>query len=120
MLSAIVRRSREGAVAKIGICRPGTGTGRRGDDGIARAEADAEVAAGRYEAALYFPPDFARRLESFRAAVRRQAHVDAGPALRLEVPSPEIIHSTANEKSRVGLRPAHRPVAALERADRRG
>jgi len=68
-----------------------------------RAEADAKVAAGRYEAALYFPPDFARRLESFRAAVRRQAHVDAGPALRLEVPSPEIIHSTANEKSELAF-----------------
>jgi sodium transport system permease protein len=92
-----------------------------------KAEADAEVAAGQYEAALYFPPDFARRLESFRAAVRRQAHEEgkrgqspfvqstlrAVPAngdrplfpaaVRLEVPSPEIIHSTANEKSELAF-----------------
>ena len=70
-----------------------------------RAEADAEVVAGHYEAALYFPPDFARRLEAFREAVRRQTwDHGAGQArneatVRLEVPSPEIIHSTANEKS---------------------
>ena len=53
----------------------------------------------------YFPPDFARRLEAFREAVRRQTwDHGAGQArneatVRLEVPSPEIIHSTANEKS---------------------
>jgi len=74
-----------------------------------RMEADAEVAAGHFEAALYFPPDFARRLEAFRAAVRRQAQGRAGgragdePAVRLAVPSPEIVHSTANEKSELAF-----------------
>jgi sodium transport system permease protein len=74
-----------------------------------RAEADAEVAAGHYEAALYFPPDFVGRLEAFRAAVRRQGRDRAAgrsrdePAVRLEVPSPEIIHSTANEKSELAF-----------------
>ena len=72
-----------------------------------RAESGAEVRSGNYEAALYFPPDFVGRLKAFRAAIRHRADNHAAgrahgePAGRLQVPSPEIIHSTANEKSQV-------------------
>ena len=72
-----------------------------------RTKADIQVRTGQYEAALYFPPDFARRLDTFRQAIRRQAEgraagqADAHPAFPLQVPSPEIIYSTANDKSRI-------------------
>ena len=57
------------------------------------------------DAALLFPPDFAERLEGFRRAVEKQrdksgakagSHFD--PAA---IPSPEIVYTTANEKSQM-------------------
>jgi len=49
-----------------------------------------------YEAALYFPPDFCRRLASFREAVRKG---DVG----LEVPRPVFLYTTANERSQLAF-----------------
>ncbi len=61
-----------------------------------RADARAQVQLGAYEAALFFPPDFADRLDAFRKAIgNRPAHA------ALEVPSPEIIYSTASDKSQL-------------------
>ena len=72
-----------------------------------RREAEAQVQAGEYEAALYIPPDFGDRVETFREALKQRAQRSAqGPStpdldLRspLEVPKPEIIYTTATEKS---------------------
>jgi sodium transport system permease protein len=73
-----------------------------------RAEAQSQVQSGKYAAALYFPPDFAARLEAFRATMGRQAEKRtakaAGPqAVRLEVPGPEILYSTASDKSQIAF-----------------
>ncbi len=67
------------------------------------------VESGRYDAALYFPPDFAQRLDAFREALRNRPSVvlrsEEGDEVvvptevNLAVPNPEIIHSTAFEKS---------------------
>jgi len=75
----------------------------------ARAEADSLVRAGKYEAALYFPPDFSARLAAFRKAIRERTenrkadHAATSPRVRLEVPSPEIIYTTANDKSQIAF-----------------
>ena len=102
----------------------------------AKTEAYGLVQSGKYEAALYFPPDFAGRLDAFREAIHRRAesrtegkNVAQPPSavqnrpgqpgaavpqveVRLEVPSPEILYSTANDKSQI----AHaRLLAVLDR-----
>ncbi len=70
------------------------------------------VESGQYDAALFFPPDFAQRLDAFREALRdRQSPLpeDAGAGstahadgmLELAVPSPEIVYSTAVETSQI-------------------
>jgi sodium transport system permease protein len=74
-----------------------------------RAEADRQVRSGQYEAALYFPPDFAARLDAFRDAIHNTTHSNkekgqsAAPAVRLEVPNPEILYTTANDKSQIAF-----------------
>lgn len=83
-----------------------------------QAEADRLVRAGKYEAALYFPPDFADQLAAFRQAIRRRAESreagqpDADATVRLEVPSPKVIYSTANDKSQIAF---VRLLAVLDR-----
>ncbi len=88
-----------------------------GDEAVAaldpRAEAGRAVEAGEYDATLYFPPDFADRLEAVRRALAERMAVgevapEAPAEARLpgvpdvpEVPSPEIIYSTATEKSQL-------------------
>ncbi len=54
-----------------------------------RIEAERELRAGDYDAAVYFPPDFARRMEAFRS--RQEG----------EAPQPLIFHNTASDKSKV-------------------
>ena len=81
-------------------------------DAIARADADREVQSGQYEAALYFPPDFASRstpsarpsaarAESQRAAGKRRCRRRNVPPAKC--PVPEIIYSTANDKSQIAF-----------------
>ena len=74
------------------------------------AEARGAVTAGEYAAAVYFPPDFADRLAAFRRAIQERAqtaqrHGAAEPPadwdVPLQIPSPEIIYTTANEKSQI-------------------
>ena len=95
----------------------------------ARAKAFRQVQSGKFEAALYFPPDFAQQLDAFREAVRsraknietKQAAADGtsgtpskkakGPE-GLEIPRPEILYNSANDKSQL----AHaRLLGVLER-----
>ena len=65
-----------------------------------------QVQSGRYDAALYFPPNFAERLSRFRQTIQDRAHNSQSGAVAAEedslaVPKPEIISSTANEKSQI-------------------
>jgi sodium transport system permease protein len=94
---------------------------RRRESADARAEACALVQSGAFEAALYFPPDFSARLDAFRQAILHRAENPGSAAVPaassgrdarapadardapLEVPSPEILHNTANDKSRVAF-----------------
>lgn len=73
-----------------------------------RLEAILAVREGDYEAALVFPPDFGKRLEDFRQFLRDEARHpgdqpgrDAEANRLLEIPKPEIIYTTANEKSQL-------------------
>jgi sodium transport system permease protein len=72
-----------------------------------RAEARELVQAGKYDAALCFPPDFAARLDAFHEVIRHKAadRVAGKTAKRraeaLEVPRTEIICNEANDKSRI-------------------
>jgi sodium transport system permease protein len=75
-------------------------------DSVAARQA---VSSGRYDAALYFPPDFTARLTAFREGIRRRAGAAGGgprataaqPAAPAAVPSPEVIFNTANDKSQM-------------------
>ena len=66
---------------------------------------------GDYEAALYFPPDFAARLDAFRKAIRHRAEGstpagwpdDAAQARRWKCPVPKSIYNTASDKSRIAF-----------------
>ncbi len=72
-------------------------------------DARRQVQAGRYDAALYFPPNFAERLDYFRQAIQDRALNPQGKnaaAAREDfslMPKPEIIYSTANEKSQIAF-----------------
>lgn len=77
-----------------------------------RVEARRAILAAEYDAAVYFPPDFTEKMERCRQAnltrletiKLNQANGDPGdsePAL--QVPEPEIIFSSANEKSQIAF-----------------
>jgi len=82
--------------------------------GNPRADARRAVERGDYDAAIYFPPDFADQMDAFRQAVgeRRQpaerkspsdepvAHDSPQPP---DVPRPEVFHSSATEKSQIAF-----------------
>ncbi|MBN2022509.1 MAG: CPBP family intramembrane metalloprotease [Pirellulales bacterium] len=67
------------------------------------------VTSREYDAALYIPPDFAERLEEFREASLAAASGEpsegkktkTAPAALPAVPKPEIIFTTANERSQI-------------------
>lgn len=66
------------------------------------------VESGQYDAALFFPSDFAQRLDAFRETLRERRSsltdaADPGPVsvVDLAVPSPEIVYSTAVETSQI-------------------
>jgi sodium transport system permease protein len=73
----------------------------------ARTDAFCRVQSGMYEAALYFPPDFASQLDAFRETIRQRAESrltgsnDAGEEVSSKVPRPEVLYSTANDKSQI-------------------
>lgn len=74
-----------------------------------REDALEKVRTGQYDAALYFPPDFAERLNNFRQTIeerfRNPDRLNNGAAEEniLPMPKPEIIYSTANEKSQIAF-----------------
>ena len=57
------------------------------------------IEAGKYDAVLYFPDNFATELSKFREKLKQHL----GQADRGKVPWPEIIHTTAREKSQIAL-----------------
>jgi sodium transport system permease protein len=63
-----------------------------------QAEVQRELREGAFDAAIYFPPDFARRLEDFRQTL--PAASDAGGDAE-KVPQPQIFFNTASDKSKV-------------------
>lgn len=67
------------------------------------AWARAAVEQGEYEAVVYVPPDFASRLDAFRAALVEQARSPGSGAgdHASGVPSPAIFYNTAKEKSQL-------------------
>ena len=77
-----------------------------------RTEAWLAVQAGDYDAAVYFPPDFGDRMEQFKQANlerlerAKEARADSGAAefgAPTQGPTPEIIFTTANEKSQIAF-----------------
>jgi sodium transport system permease protein len=73
------------------------------------ADARRRVDAGEYDAVLYFPPNFARRLEHFRKTIEDRASKSDGANASdaaesgSPFPKPEIIYTTANEKSQIAF-----------------
>lgn len=64
----------------------------------ARTQARFAIQEGDYEAALYFPADFVERLDAFQQSVRQRSQAGA---VELRIPKPEILYSTASEKSQI-------------------
>lgn len=65
-----------------------------------------QVLAGRFDAAIQFPHDFAERLEAYRTYIRQHGHADLEHKLAddkkiPEIPQPKIIYTTANERSQI-------------------
>jgi sodium transport system permease protein len=67
-----------------------------------------QVSSGAYDAALYFPPDFTRRLQDVQRSIRQRSKTNKiSPSSKEEenltasIPQPDIISSTANEKSKI-------------------
>jgi sodium transport system permease protein len=88
-----------------------------------RGSARRQVQSGACDAVLYFPPGFAERLQDLRQAIRQHTlttdRADTPhSAFRIPhssetaVPQPEIIYSTANEKSKIA---AMRLTAVIRR-----
>ena len=75
------------------------------DRSLAQITADAEssIRAGDCDAVVYFPPDFAERLTHFRRTLPQPGQAASADLNGLEenVPRPEIIQSTASDKSKV-------------------
>ena len=58
----------------------------------------------KYDLVLYFPPDFAKRLDEFhRELAKRAGRPELAAAPLPTVPSPEIFHDSVKEKSQVAL-----------------
>lgn len=62
-----------------------------------RTQAERELRAGDFDAAVYFPPDFSRRLEEFR----QKMPAGGGTQTAEQVPQPQIYFNTASDKSKV-------------------
>lgn len=69
--------------------------------GDARKLAIALVQKGDYDAALFFPPDFAAKLDAFRQAIAKSRDKAATKSSPPAIPNPEIICNTANDKSQL-------------------
>ena len=64
------------------------------------------VSTGKFDAAVYFAPDFAEQLERFRAAYRQHGEgekqeVPEGTETKTKVPQPSIFYTTTSERSQI-------------------
>ena len=64
------------------------------------------VQSHRYDAAVYFPPDFAKKLADYRKSIceNAAAHRSGQPQStvgEIEIPQPQIVHTTASERSQL-------------------
>jgi sodium transport system permease protein len=75
----------------------------------ARSEAERDLRAGKYDAAIYFPADFSERLAKFRRTLPAAGEQRPDPET---VPQPQIFYNTASDKSKVA---SERVEAALDR-----
>lgn len=64
-------------------------------------DARRSVAQGEYEAVVYFPPGFGRRLDEFRQSLAGHRDAGAEEPSKLAVPGPEVYYNTAKEKSQI-------------------
>ena len=66
-------------------------------------EAEKLVHSGKYDAAVYFAPDFAEQLKRFREAYQKKGDDQKaeGKEDTIKVPQPSIIYTTTNERSRI-------------------
>jgi sodium transport system permease protein len=65
------------------------------------ADARQSVERGEYEAVVFFPPGFGRRLREFREGLTQRLKDGAGDEPEVSVPSPELYFNTAKEKSQI-------------------
>jgi sodium transport system permease protein len=63
-------------------------------------EAEEELNSGRYDLVIYFPPDFATRLESFREALRHHTR-ESRAQFSATIPQPMLFKNTALERSNI-------------------
>lgn len=81
-----------------------------GGDQLAHAEA--ALREGEYQTVVYFPPDFAERLATFR----RQLKSPPADGVSLEMPKPEIYHNTAKDKSNITFNRVERVMREWQQA----
>jgi len=81
--------------------RPGRTTDVTAEDAAEMARQ--ALASGKYDAVVYFPPNFAQQIQKFRAASKKKQ--DQAPAENTDdvahVPQPEVFFDTAEDKSRI-------------------
>ncbi|HVU87484.1 MAG TPA: ABC transporter permease subunit/CPBP intramembrane protease [Pirellulales bacterium] len=79
------------------------------DDQLAKSDVEqreawrAALDAGQYDAILYFPPEFAEQLRVLKETVHAERAQDVESIPIVKVPQPEVLFSTASEKSQVTL-----------------
>jgi sodium transport system permease protein len=72
----------------------------RGEPTAIYQEARQAVERGEYEAVIYFPPGFGRRLKEFQKSLSQRLQEDGeGPEAKLS--GPEVYYNTAKEKSQI-------------------
>lgn len=73
------------------------------------AAARARLKAGEVQVVIHFPPGFSKQLDQLRAAAAGEGPAKtAGESTAVAVPEPEIIGSSAREKSRIAQRSVER------------
>jgi sodium transport system permease protein len=88
---------------------PDEPSGNNSDKSDPLENARRKVRTGEYDAALYFPANFAERLGYLRQAIEERVHNSEGKKVSaieeksLPMPKPEIIYSTANEMSQIAF-----------------
>lgn len=65
-----------------------------------RDYAEQQIQSGRFDAVVYFPPDFAAKLAEFRAGLQASDSPREQPTITV-VPEPAIFINSANDKSRI-------------------